>query len=145
MEGSEIFTEEVKAEIIRAIEQAENETSGEIRLHVDNTCEGDVMDRAAFLFEKLKMDKTDLLNGVLFYVAVSDRKFAILGDIGISEKVNKDYWDEIRDLVLDNFKNSKFREGLSAGIVKAGEQLKSHFPFTANDINELDNEISFEE
>jgi uncharacterized membrane protein len=145
MDALQIFTEEVKAEIVKAIEIAENETSGEIKLHVENTCEGDVMDRAAFLFDKLKMHKTDLRNGVLFYVATTDKKFAVLGDIGISEKVDGNYWNELRDIVLSNFKKSEYGKGLSEGIIKAGEQLKTYFPFNENDVNELDNEISFEE
>ena len=145
MNTSQIFTEEVKAEVVKAIEIAENETSGEIKLHVEDTCEGDVMDRAAFLFDKLNMHKTDLRNGVLFYVAFTDRKFAVLGDIGISDKVDDSYWDEVRDVVLSNFKNSEFGKGLSEGIIKAGKQLKTYFPFNENEINELDNEISFKE
>jgi uncharacterized membrane protein len=144
MDASQIFTEEVKAEIVAAIEKAENETSGEIKLHVDNTCDGDVMNRVAFLFEKLKMDKTDLRNGVLFYVSTNDRKFAVIGDIGISEKVSDQYWDTIREVVLSDFKNAQFSEGLCKGIVLVGEQLKIHFPFQENDIHMLDNEISFE-
>ena len=145
MDASQIFTEEVKAEIVAAIEKAENETSGEIKLHVDNTCHGDVMNRVAFLFEKLKMDKTDLRNGVLFYVSTNDRKFAVVGDVGISEKVSDQCWNEIREVVLSDFKNAKFSEGLCRGIILAGEQLKIHFPFQENDVHTLDNEISFEE
>ena len=145
MDASQIFTEEVKAEIVAAIEKAENETSGEIKLHVDNTCHGDVMNRVAFLFEKLKMDKTDLRNGVRFYVSTNDRKFAVVGDVGISEKVSDQCWNEIREVVLSDFKNAKFSEGLCRGIILAGEQLKIHFPFQENDVHTLDNEISFEE
>jgi uncharacterized membrane protein len=145
MKASEIFTEKVKANIIKAIENAELETSGEIKLHVDNTCEKDVLDRAAYLFKKLKMHNTDLKNGVLFYVAIEDRKIAILGDIGISNKVENDFWDEVRDIVLKRFKASQFSEGLTEGIAKAGEKLKIHFPYSESDVNELDNEISFEE
>lgn len=143
MKAEKIFTPEVKTQIVKAIEQAELATSGEIRLHVDDSCKDEVLNRAAFIFEKLEMHKTDLRNGVLFYVAVVDRKFAILGDAGINEKVANDFWDEVKETVLSNFKAGKHAEGLTAGIIKAGEQLKTHFPYQDDDVNELDNEISF--
>jgi len=143
MKAKQIFTEEVRVEIVKAIEQAELATSGEIRLHVDDTCLGDVMDRAAFLFEKLDMHKTDLRNGVLFYVAAVDRKFAILGDVGINQKVEDYFWNDVKDIVINNFIEHQFAKGLSEGIIRAGEQLKAHFPYQEDDINELDNEISF--
>ena len=143
MKAEKIFTPEVKTQIVKAIEQAELATSGEVRLHVDDSCKDEVLNRAAFIFEKLEMHKTDLRNGVLFYVAVVDRKFAILGDTGINEKVADNFWDEVKDVVLSNFKEGKHAEGLTAGIIKAGEQLKAHFPYQEDDVNELDNEISF--
>lgn len=143
MSVKKIFTEEVKAKVVAAIEDAELATSGEVRLHVDDFCKGDVLDRAAFVFEKLEMHKTDLRNGVLFYLAVSDRKFAILGDAGINQKVADDFWDEVKEIVLSNFKEGKYEAGLTEGIRKAGEQLKAHFPYQDDDVNELDNEISF--
>lgn len=143
MSVKSIFTEEVNAKVVAAIEDAELATSGEVRLHVDDFCKGDVLDRAAYIFEKLEMHKTDLRNGVLFYVAVSDRKFAILGDAGINQKVPDNFWDEVKDIVLSNFKEGNYEAGLSEGIRKAGEQLKAHFPYQKDDENELDNEISF--
>ncbi|MFT6716846.1 MAG: putative membrane protein [Saprospiraceae bacterium] len=143
MKAEKIFTADVKALIVQAIEKAELSTSGEVRLHVDDYCKDEVLNRAAFIFEKLEMHKTDLRNGVLFYVAVVDRKFAILGDVGINEKVADDFWDGVKDVVLSGFKEDKHAEALSAGIIKAGEQLKAHFPYQEDDVNELDNEISF--
>jgi uncharacterized membrane protein len=89
------------------------------------------------------MDKTELRNGVLFYLAVSDKMFAILGDKGINEKVPAGFWDNIRDSMLGHFKQNEFTEGLSKGIEMAGEKLISHFPYQRNDVNELDNEITF--
>lgn len=143
MSVKSIFTEELKSKVVAAIEDAELATSGEVRLHVDDFCKGDVLDRAAFIFEKLEMHKTDLRNGVLFYLAVSDRKFAILGDAGINQKVEENFWDEVKDIVLSNFKNGSYEAGLTEGIRKAGEQLKAHFPYQEDDVNELDNDISF--
>jgi len=91
------------------------------------------------------MQKTELRNGVLFYLAVADRKFAILGDAGINQKVPANFWDEIKNDVIAHFKEGDFVGGLSQGIIKAGEQLKAHFPYQEDDVNELDNEISFDD
>jgi len=143
MKAKELFTDELKKQVVQAIEQAELNTSGEVRVHVDDHCKGNVLDRAAYIFEKLEMQKTELRNGVLFYLAVADRKFAILGDVGINQKVPANFWDEIKNDVIAHFKEGDFVGGLSQGIIKAGEQLKAHFPYQEDDINELDNEISF--
>ena len=139
------FTEENKLQITNAIRVAENNTSGEIRVHIETNCNSDVLDRAAYIFDKLEMQKTELRNGVLFYLAVEDRKFAILGDAGINQKVPENFWEEIKEEVISHFKEGRFAEGLSSGIIKAGEQLKAHFPHQDDDVNELSDEISFEE
>jgi uncharacterized membrane protein len=139
------FTEEDKLQITNAIRVAESNTSGEIRVHIEKNCKEDVLDRAAFVFEELKMHKTNLRNGVLFYVAFDDRKFAILGDAGINLKVPEDFWEEITNEVLNSFKEKKYSEGLAEGIIKAGKQLKEHFPYQSDDVNELSDEISFGE
>ncbi|HKI88535.1 MAG TPA: TPM domain-containing protein [Draconibacterium sp.] len=137
------FTEENKLQITNAIRVAENNTSGEIRVHIEKNCKLDVLDRAAYIFDKLEMQKTQLRNGVLFYLAFEDRKFAILGDAGINEKVPENFWEEIKEDVIVSFKEGRFAEGLSNGIIKAGEQLKTHFPHQDDDVNELSDEISF--
>jgi uncharacterized membrane protein len=82
--------------------------------------------------------------GVLFYLAVEDRKFAVIGDAGINAKVPVDFWDTTKELMLKNFKEGKFTEGLSEGIIIAGKQLKTHFPHQKDDVNELPDEISFD-
>ncbi len=143
MSVQKYFTEENKLQIASAIRVAETNTSGEIRVHIEKNCKEDVLDRAAYWFEQLDMHKTKLRNGVLFYLAVDDRKFAILGDAGINHKVPSDFWEETKELVISKFKEGSFSEGLAAGIIKAGEQLKQHFPFKSDDVNELSNEISF--
>ena len=145
MKAKELFTEELQKQVVAAIETAELNTSGEVRVHLDDNCKGEVLDRAAYVFEKLEMHKTDQRNGVLFYLAVQDKKFAILGDAGINQKVPDNFWEEIKLEVIANFKNGDFAGGLSSGIVKAGEQLKAHFPYQEDDVNELDNEISFDD
>lgn len=137
------FTEENKLQIANAIRVAETNTSGEIRLHIEKYCKEEVLDRAAYIFEKLEMHKTKLRNAVLFYLAVEDRKFAILGDAGINQKVSENFWEKANETVLSNFKEEKLTEGLVEGILMAGEQLKSHFPYQSDDINELSNDISF--
>lgn len=129
--------------ILNAIRHAESNTSGEIRVHVEDRCKVDVLDRAALVFDLLKMQKTKLRNGVLFYFAVKDKKFAIIGDAGINEKVEDDFWDEIKEILLSHFKEGEFAKGLSEGIILAGEQLRAHFEYMDDDINELPDEISY--
>jgi uncharacterized membrane protein len=143
MSAKNFFTIEQQDSIKQAITAAELNTSGEVRVHIDDKCKEDVLDKAANMFHQLKMDKTELRNGVLFYLAVTDHKFAILGDKGINEKVPVDFWDNIKDVMLDHFKKQEFTEGLCKGIEMAGEKLKSHFPLQSNDTNELNNEVSF--
>jgi uncharacterized membrane protein len=138
------FTDEQKSRIKQAIISAELNTSGEIRVHLENHCGEDVLDRAAFLFDKLEMKKTDMRNAVLFYVAVKDKKFAVIGDSGINSLVEENFWEDVKSLLLEQFKNGNFTEGLVAGISKAGEKLKKHFPYQTDDTNELSNEISFD-
>lgn len=139
------FSEEQKLQIKNAIRVAESNTSGEIRVHIEKHCRIDVLDRAAYVFEKLEMHKTEHRNGVLFYLAFDDRKFAILGDAGINRKVPENFWDEIKEEVIAQFREGKIANGLADGIVKAGQQLKIHFPWKKDDVNELSDEISFDE
>ena len=104
---STFFTKEDKIEIEKSIKTAELNTSGEIRVHIESKCPENELDRAAFWFSELKMHKTELRNGVLFYMAIDDRKFAILGDIGINVKVPNDFWDSTKELMLGFFKEDK--------------------------------------
>jgi uncharacterized membrane protein len=143
MIAATFFTKAQKEKIKEAIGNAENNTSGEIRLHVENRCKIDVLDCAAAWFEKLEMHKTKERNGVLFYLSVKDRKFAILGDAGINAVTPDNFWDKIKDEMLLLFRENKFTEGLVKGIEMAGEQLKEHFPHQKDDKNELSDEISF--
>jgi len=143
--AKDFFSESEKSQIVEAIAHAENLTSGEIRVHLETKCSEDVLDRAAYLFEKLEMHKTELRNGVLFYISFEDHKLAILGDAGINATVPDGFWDEIKDLMINSFKKGDYCKGLSSGIQKAGEQLKTHFPVSKDDVNELSDEISFGE
>lgn len=143
MKAKTFFTAKQQASIVSAIAEAEKNTSGEIRVHLENKCSADVLDRAAQVFAKLHMHKTKERNGVLFYLATEDHKFAILGDAGVNAKTGPDFWDTIKAGMAEDFSKGNFTEGLVNGIIKAGEQLKVHFPYQSDDVNELPNEISF--
>ena len=142
--ASKFFNESQKLSITEAIGKAEHQTSGEIRVHIDTKCKGNVLDQAAFVFAKLEMHKTKLRNGVLFYLAIHDRKFAILGDAGINAVVPKGFWDDVKEKMLNDFKSGNFAVGLVEGINMAGQKLKQFFPCDeCNDVNELPDDISF--
>ena len=136
MKASSFFTKELQAQILASVREAELETSGEIRVHIESSLKGDVLDRAAWLFKKLGMHNTAERNGVLFYLAVNDKKFAIIGDAGINAKVHAGFWDDVSELLKKDFKEGKFTEGLSEGILLAGKHLKIHFPYRMDDVNE---------
>jgi uncharacterized membrane protein len=131
-----------KEKIVAAIREAELNTSGEIRLHLEPYCKIEVLDRAADVFGFLEMHKTELRNGVLFYLAYKDHQFAILGDSGVNAKVPPHFWEETRDLVIEKLKNKQTVEGIITGINMAGKLLKTEFPYLKNDKNELSDEIS---
>ncbi|MFW5724845.1 MAG: TPM domain-containing protein [Bacteroidota bacterium] len=141
--AADFFTPRQKEEITKAIRDAEQKTSGEIRVHLENTCQGDVLDRAATIFDKLRMADTDQRNGVLIYLAIKSKKFAILGDSGINARVPEGFWNQTRDVMAKHFRDNEFTEGLVKGIAMAAEQLKKYFPWQKEDTNELPNDISF--
>jgi len=141
--ASQFFSESEKERIVDAIRQAELNTSGEIQVHIEKKCKGNVLDRAAVVFGSLAMHQTLQRNGVLFYLAVEDHKFAILGDVGINDCVPDNFWDQIKDHMQQLFKAGKFAEGLEDGILKAGLALKTYFPYSGDDINELPDNLSF--
>lgn len=138
----DFLTPEEESEIVKAISQAEKSTSGEIRVHIENHSEKPPLERAQEVFNFLGMDNTFMRNGVLFYVGVSDHTFAIIGDEGIDKVVEADFWDCTKDTVISHFKEKKYKDGLVAGILRAGERLQQYFPFESDDTDELSNEIS---
>jgi uncharacterized membrane protein len=143
MAKTEAFlSKEDEQEIVQAIVSAEKNTSGEIRVHIEERSEKAPLDRAQEVFLELHMNETKDRNGVLFYVCVADKKFAIIGDEGIDKVVESDFWDCTKDIVISNFKESNFKNGLVEGILRAGERLKKYFPYQSDDMNELSNEIS---
>ena len=129
-------------EVVAAIREAEQGTSGEIRVHLERHCEGDAFERAKAVFHDLGMDATDLRNGVLIYLAYDDHKFVICGDKGIDTRVEPDFWDCTRDVMQDHFRHGRFKQGLIDGILRAGQRLKVYFPREESDRDELSNEIS---
>ena len=138
----EFLTVSEEQEIVEAILKAEKNTSGEIRVHIEAHTELDHYERAQEVFHLLKMDNTKEDNGVLIYVAVNDRKFVIYGDKGINKVVPKDFWQTTKDIIQEHFIKGAFKNGLVAGILKAGTELHKHFPWQSDDTNELSNEIS---
>jgi uncharacterized membrane protein len=145
MKASTFFTKEQQGRIRAAIKEAEETTSGEIRVHIETSVAGNVLDRAAWIFKKIGMHNTAERNGILYYLAVTNRKFAVIGDEGINARVKPDFWDEVKALLEEHFNDGKFTEGLVKGILLTGSQLKEHFPYRKNDINELPDDISFDD
>jgi uncharacterized membrane protein len=145
METATLLTPEQQAAVEEAIRVAEQHTSGEIRVHIEPSCSGNVLDRATVVFRDLEMHKTRLRNGVLFYVSVNDHKFAILGDAGINALVSSDFWDAIKTRMQMKFRAGHFADGIVEGVRMAGDQLQTHFPLDRNDENELPDKVSFGE
>ncbi|MDB4061160.1 TPM domain-containing protein [Vicingaceae bacterium] len=141
--AKDLFTEAQQQQVREAIQEAELNTSGEVKIHIERKLKEDVMDRASHVFEQLELHKTKLRNGVLIYLAIESKEFAILGDVGINQKVSEGFWDSTSLTMLELFKKGDFVGGLIAGSKEAGLQLKAHFPYQKGDINELSDDISF--
>lgn len=137
------LTEEDQEKIVAAIKTAEKCTSGEIRVHVQAKCSDNPYEDAKKIFNKLKMDATEQRNGVLFFVAYKSRKFTVLGDKGINEAVPDDFWEETIAVMSPLCSEGKFAEALAAGVLKAGDALKKYFPYQSDDVNELDDGVSY--
>lgn len=137
------FTKQQQGDIKQAILNAELDTSGLIRVHIENVCEGDVTQRAESLFRRFRLHKSDLRNNVLFYMVLKDRKFAIIGDTGINEYIPNNFRKEINKKMVSHLKEDKITEGLCEGIKLTGEILKKHFPHRTNDVDELEDMLSF--
>ena len=138
-----LLNREEDQRVVDAIRQAERNTSGEIKVHIDNRCRGDVEERSLVVFDKLKLNETKQRNGVLIYLAIKDRKLAIVGDEGINRVVEDGFWNDVKDLMLSCFKEGQFVEGLEQGIHRCGEKLKTYFPYQTDDTNEISDDISY--
>ena len=138
----DFLTASEEQEVISAIQKAEKMTSGEIRVHIESNIDKPPYERVLEVFHALKLDETQAHNGVLFYVAINSKTFAIYGDRGINKIVSNDFWKSTKDIVIANFKEQKFKKGLVAGILETGKQLQKFFPVQPHDQNELPDHIS---
>lgn len=139
------FSEKEQDGIIRAVQTAEQRTSGEIRIFIENHCRYmDALDRAAEIFFSLKMEQTADRNGVLLYIAMKDRQLAVFGDEGIHRKVGTEYWNREIELLINNFNKEDYAEGIRECVLDIGEALHAHFPYNKDtDKNELPDNIVF--
>ena len=138
-----MLTSEEKLAIKETIATAEKESSGEIRVCVEVRCPAgqSSLDRATACFHRLKMHKTALRNGVLIYVAWTDRQFAVIGDIGINKLVPVDFWEATKSSMLAFFKKGEIAKGIVRGVLTVGQQLGEFFPHQSNDVNEISDEV----
>lgn len=141
----DFFSPEEKNRIVSAIREAEQQTSGEIRVYVESRCRFvEALDRAAEVFTILKMGETAGQNAVLIYLAVRDRQLAIFGDRAIHEKVGEEFWTKEVMHMLNHFQNSRYADATVKVILDIGDALKLHFPYDRQtDINELPDDIVF--
>ena len=137
------FSRKEKKQILAAVQAAEKNTSGEIRVHLAYKTRGPIYGYAQKVFQKIGMTKTAQRNGVLIFLATRDRKFAVLGDVGINEKVPEGFWNDVVQIMQEHFKENRFAEGIAEAVVRVGEKLKAYFPYQSNDKNELPDGISY--
>ncbi len=122
---------------------SEQRTSGEIRIHIEQSSEQEPLEQAAFIFHELGMDQTQLQNGVLIYIAYEDHQAAIYAGKGIHHQVEDDYWSSILDQLIAHFKKQEFEQGIEETVRHVGQKLADLFPSDGRDPNELSNEISY--
>lgn len=140
--AEEFLTAEERKQVMAAIQQAEKRTSGEIRVHLEDHIEEDVLDHAAFVFEELDMHRTRDRNGVLIYVCVADRQAAVIGDQGINERVPPRFWNDVLGVLQLHFVAGRRAEGLCEAVAMVGEKLIAFHPLRSDDSDELSNEVS---
>lgn len=143
MASKEFLTEKQEQRIIEAIREAEQQTSGEIRIHIEQSSEQDPLERAAYIFHELGMDQTQLQNGVLIYIADEDHQAAIYAGKGIHQQVEEDYWSSILNQLIAHFKKQEFEQGIQETVRRVGKKLADLFPSDGRDSNELSDEISY--
>lgn len=143
MKAKDFLTAEEVRQVTGAIRDAENDTSGEIRVHLDEKCTTTPLKEAEAAFYFLGMDKTQQHNGVLIYVACQSKVFSIIGDKGINDVVPENFWKDVTEVMKENFSQSRYADGLVKAIRMTGEKLKEYFPYRKDDVNELPDEISY--
>ena len=141
----EFFTDEEKQSIVDAVRIAEQRTSGEVRVFVESHCRYvNAIDRAVEIFENLQMQRTELRNATLVYVAIRDRQLAVFGDEGIHQKVGNEYWANEVMKMIHAFNRDNIAEGIRQCVLNIGEALAMHFPYDrGTDKNELPDDIVF--
>ncbi len=139
----DFLSEAERRQVQEAIGEAEKLTSGELRVHLEDRIEDDVLDHAAFVFNELGMHRTEERNGVLIYICVADRRIAVIGDAGINSKVPEGFWQDVVSVLQLHFAAGRRAEGLCEAAHMIGAKLSLYFPVKANDTNELSNDISF--
>ncbi|HEX6981779.1 MAG TPA: TPM domain-containing protein [Balneolaceae bacterium] len=143
MPSLNFLTEAQERQVIKAIEEAEQQTSGEVRVHIEHYCKGEPLERAAVIFHELGMDQTELQNGVLIYIASEDHKAAVYAGKGIFNQVEKGFWSDVLNVLTEHFKKGEYEEGIEDAVKKAGAKLVEMFPYQKADIDELSNDISY--
>lgn len=136
------FEEKFSFEVEKAIEEAELLTSAEFKLHIEESCNEDLLDRAAFVFSELELHKTEKRNAVLLYVSVNDRKVSILADAGAKAHLSEQFLSETLSSLINDFKMNEYAQGIGNCLLTIASALKSHFPYQENDINEISNTVS---
>ena len=131
------------ASLVEAFQTAEDHSTGEIRIHIDSTTEGNNAEIAFEVFKKLCKDQTAERNAVLFHVNFEQHYLTIIGDAGIHAKVHQNFWDRLHDKITQEFVKGNYFEGLKNAVLETGLELKKHFPITGKNPNELPNEITF--
>ncbi|MBN1586061.1 MAG: TPM domain-containing protein [Candidatus Omnitrophica bacterium] len=137
------FSQTEKQAIRRAVRGAEMKTSGEIRVHLERKAREPFLENAEEVFEKTGMTRTAERNGVLIFIGLASRRYAILGDKGIHEKVPEGFWDKIAQQMGEEFRQDRFADGVVAAVEQIGERLQEYFPYQRDDVNELPDEISY--
>ena len=140
---SNFLTDEQMASLVEAIQSAEEHSTGEIRVHIDSTTEGNNAEIAFEVFRRLCKDQTVEKNAVLFHVNFEQKYLTIIGDEGIHAKVNQTFWDQMHDQITTQFSKGNFHDGLKNAVLETGLELKKYFPIKGVNPNELSNEITF--
>ncbi|HKL20022.1 MAG TPA: TPM domain-containing protein [Halalkalibaculum sp.] len=143
MSTNGFLTDKQEKGIIKAIAEAENKTSGEVRVHIEHKSNRDPLERAARIFHELGMDETELQNGVLIYIATEDHKAAVYAGKGIHTQVEEGFWNDVLNILLEHFKKQEYEIGIVEAVKKVGIKLKELYPYQSDDVNELTDEISY--
>jgi uncharacterized membrane protein len=145
MPNKAFLTEQQEQRVVKAIARAENRTSGEVRVHIEHQCSIEPLERAAAVFHDLGMDETEQQNGVIIYIASDDHKAAIFAGKGIHEQVEDHFWNDVLQILLNHFKKGEYEIGIEEAVVKVGHKLQELYPYQRGDVNELPDEISYNE